>query len=355
MGEAALMSLSKLSVDLVRADGRRRILDGVDLDIPRNSVLGILGESGSGKTTLAKTMIGWVQSPLAVVGGTVRYQGQDLLTPAVARVARARIGFIGADPGSAFDPTLPVGVQIAEKLRAVRPENSQAEAERRTIALLDAVRIPSAAKRYREYPNQYSGGMLQRALIVDAMVTEPDLLICDNIIQPLDVTVAAQIIRLLRELRERMSTGIVFISTSVPSIAEVADDAVVLAGGRIIERGTPDEIARRPRHAVTRELVARTPRIWTGEAIPSPRPIRRHRSFRSTMSPGPIASRIAARSSVSRAYKRCEASASRFSAATTSDWWASRVAASRHCLGCCHGWKRPIADPSVSRAATSHR
>ncbi len=271
MGEAALMSLSKLSVDLVRADGRRRILDGVDLDIPRNSVLGILGESGSGKTTLAKTMIGWVQSPLAVVGGTVRYQGQDLLTPAVARVARARIGFIGADPGSAFDPTLPVGVQIAEKLRAVRPENSQAEAERRTIALLDAVRIPSAAKRYREYPNQYSGGMLQRALIVDAMVTEPDLLICDNIIQPLDVTVAAQIIRLLRELRERMSTGIVFISTSVPSIAEVADDAVVLAGGRIIERGTPDEIARRPRHAVTRELVARTPRIWTGEAIPEPK------------------------------------------------------------------------------------
>ncbi len=272
MGDPPLLSLAGLSVDLVRGGERRRILDGIDLDIARDRVLGILGESGSGKTTLAKAMIGWVAPPLVVAAGGVRFESDDLLDPAVARVARARIGYIGADPGSAFDPTLPVGVQIAEKLRAVRPATGRAEAERRTIALLDAVRIPSAAQRYREFPNQYSGGMLQRALIVDAMVTEPDLLICDNIIQPLDVTVAAQIVRLLRELRGRMSTGIVFISTSVPSIAEVADEAVVLASGRIVERGDPVDLTRRPRHAVTCELVARTPRIWTGEAVPEPAP-----------------------------------------------------------------------------------
>lgn len=268
--DVPLLSLAGLSVDLVRGAERKPILEGIDLDIPRDRVLGILGESGSGKTTLAKAMIGWVTRPLVVTGGFVRYQGSDLLDPAVARIARARIGFIGADPGSAFDPTLPVGVQVAEKLRAVRPEIDMAEAQRRVVALLDAVRIPSAAQRYREFPNQYSGGMLQRALIVDAMITEPDLLICDNIIQPLDVTVAAQIVRLLRELRARMSTGIVFISTSVPSIAEVADEAVVLAGGRIVERGDPAALTRNPQHPVTRQLVARTPRIWTGEAAPEP-------------------------------------------------------------------------------------
>jgi peptide/nickel transport system ATP-binding protein len=268
--DAPLLSLSGLSIDLARDGGRRRILDGIDLDIQSDRVLGILGESGSGKTTLAKAMIGWVSPPLVVAAGGIRHRGSDMLDVAARHAARARIGFIGADPGNAFDPTLPVGVQIAEKLRAVKPQTTHDQAQRRVVEMLDAVRIPSAAKRFKEFPNQYSGGMLQRALIVDAMVTEPDLLICDNIIQPLDVTVAAQIVRLLRELRTRMSAGIVFITTSVPSIAEVAEDVVVLAGGRIVERGDPMQISRHPRHAVTRELVARTPRIWTGETMPAP-------------------------------------------------------------------------------------
>ncbi|WP_284948124.1 ABC transporter ATP-binding protein [Acidisoma cladoniae] len=270
MSEAPLLSIAGLSIDLLRAGEKRVILVGVDLNIYSNRVLGILGESGSGKTTLAKAMTGWITPPLSVTGGTIRFRERDLLDPAVQRNARARIGFIGADPGNAFDPTLPVGVQIAEKLRAVRPGIAAADAQRQVIALLDAVRIPSAARRYAEFPYQYSGGMLQRAVIVDAMINEPDLLICDNIIQPLDVTVAAQIVRLLRELRERMSAAIVFISTSVPSVADVADEVVVLAGGQIVERGEPHEVSRHPQHSVTRELVARTPRIWTGEAIPEP-------------------------------------------------------------------------------------
>jgi peptide/nickel transport system ATP-binding protein len=270
MSEAPLLSIAGLSIDLLRAGEKRVILAGVDLDIYSNRVLGILGESGSGKTTLAKAMTGWITPPLSVTGGTIRFRERDLLDPAVQRNARARIGFIGADPGNAFDPTLPVGVQIAEKLRAVRPGIAAADAQRQVIALLDAVRIPSAARRYAEFPYQYSGGMLQRAVIVDAMINEPDLLICDNIIQPLDVTVAAPIVRLLRELRERMSAAIVFISTSVPSVADVADEVVVLAGGQIVERGEPHEVSRHPQHSVTRELVARTPRIWTGEAIPEP-------------------------------------------------------------------------------------
>jgi peptide/nickel transport system ATP-binding protein len=265
-----LLALEGLTIDLVRGTETRPILSGLTLEVSANRVLGILGESGSGKTTLAKAMIGWVSEPLRVSAGTIRFRERDLLDRAVQRAVRPRIGFIGADPGNAFDPTLPVGVQIAEKLRAVRPGTEMADARRRVIDLLDAVRIPSAGRRYAEFPGQYSGGMLQRAVIVDAMINDPDLLICDNIIQPLDVTVAAQIVRLLRELRHRISAGIVFISTSVPSVADVADEIVVMAGGRIVEAGAPMDVVRHPRHAVTRELVARTPRIWTGEAAPEP-------------------------------------------------------------------------------------
>lgn len=262
-----LLSLRGLSIESVRGSDRRQVLNCIDIDVARDRVLGILGESGSGMTTLAKAMVGWVSEPLHITGGELLYRGRDLRDLRVQREVRSKIGFIGADPGNAFDPTLPVGNQIAEKLRAVRRDIGDSEAQKRVVELLDAVRIPSAKSRYFEFPNQYSGGMLQRAVIVDALIAEPELLICDNIIQPLDVTVAAQIVRLLRELRGRISAGIVFISTSVPSVAEVADETLVLATGRIVERGGPMEVAHNPKNPITRELVARTPRIWTGVEI----------------------------------------------------------------------------------------
>jgi peptide/nickel transport system ATP-binding protein len=266
-----LLRVSNLRVDLVRERQRISILDGINLKVHAGGVLGVLGESGSGKTTLARAMVGWAPPPLSVAGGEVVFGGTNLLsvTASAKLAARGRIGFIGSDPGSAFDPTLPVGAQIAERLRVLRPGMRQTEARRRVVELLDAVRIPSAKTRYDEFPNQYSGGMLQRAVIVDAMIGDPELLICDNIIQPLDVTVAAQIVRLLRELRTRIASAIVFITTSVPSMAEVADEAVVLAGGKIVERGLPEDIANRPRSREARQLVERTPRIWTGDEPPT--------------------------------------------------------------------------------------
>jgi peptide/nickel transport system ATP-binding protein len=265
-----LLRICGLSIDLVRDGERTPILDGIDLDVHPGRVLGVLGESGSGKTTLARAMVGWAPPPLHVRGGEVLFGGRDLLTMKVGAklLARGRIGYVGSDPGSAFDPTLSVGEQIAERLRVLRPDVGKLEARRRVVELLDAVRIPSAKSRYDEFPNQYSGGMLQRAVIVDALIGDPELLICDNIIQPLDVTVAAQIVRLLRELRDRIACAIVFITTSVPSMAEVADEAVVLAGGKIVERGVPDDVARRPQSRAAMQLVQRTPRIWTGAEPP---------------------------------------------------------------------------------------
>jgi peptide/nickel transport system ATP-binding protein len=264
--DATLLEVKDLSIELKRGQEQRTVLDGVSFSLEERAVLGVIGESGSGKTILAKALAGWIAPPLFRKGGSVLYRGRDLfgMGEAETRALRGRhIGYIGADPGSSFDPTIPVGVQIAEKLRAVRPDIPAVHAAKRTIELLDRVRIPSAARRYKEYPSQYSGGMLQRAMIVDALVAEPTLLICDNITQPLDVTVAAQIVRLLRDLREDIKAGILFIATSIPVVSEIADDLLVLSKGQIVERTTPKRMVSAPGHAYSRELLQRMPHIWT--------------------------------------------------------------------------------------------
>ncbi|MEB2671231.1 ABC transporter ATP-binding protein [Bradyrhizobium japonicum] len=177
-----------------------------------------------------------------------------------------KIAYIGSDPGNALDPTLPVGRQIVEKLKSIEPGISNGEAERRVIRLLDAVKMPSAKQRFEEFPFQFSGGMMQRALIVDALVTNPDLLVADNITQPLDVTVAAQILRLLRELQRDFKTAILFVSSSFGVINEIAHRVLVLAGGRVVETQSIQQLLAAPQHAYTKQLIADIPRIWQSSA-----------------------------------------------------------------------------------------
>jgi len=278
MGER-LLTVEGLSIDL-RRDGRFiPVLKNVSLELEARRVLGIVGESGSGKTVLAKALVGWVAEPLVVASGAIRFRGQDLLSlPAEARrrLRGSAVGYIGADPGNSFDPTLPVGRQIVEKVRAVRPDIDENAARQRVLELLDHVRIPSARRRFDEFPHQYSGGMLQRAMIVDALASDPAFLVCDNITQPLDVTVAAQIMRLLNDLRSELSAGIVFISTSLPVVTEIADDLVVLSGGEVVERSTPERLLRDPQHEFSRDLITCYPIIWG--TPPEPVAVEKHPS-----------------------------------------------------------------------------
>lgn len=263
-----ILEVSALSVDLVRGEAKP-ILSDVSFSLQRQGILGVVGESGSGKSVLARAMTGSIEPPLRRMAGFVQFRGRDLFAMSAAEIHALRgreIGYIGADPGNSFDPTLTVGRQIVEKLRSVRPGTSEADATRQAMHLLDAVRIPSAARRFHEFPFQYSGGMLQRAMIVDALVARPALLIADNIVQPLDVTVAAQIVRLLHELRDNIEAAIVYIANSLPTVRELADQVVVLSGGRIVERGTADGLIKDPRNAFTRQMVERIPRIWTTDA-----------------------------------------------------------------------------------------
>ena len=152
------------------------------------------------------------------------------------RLRGREIAYIGSDPGSALDPTLPSADQIVEKLRAINPSLTRSEAETQVVRVLDAVRIPSPGRRFDESPFQFSGGMMQRVMIVDALVTNPAFLVADNITQPLDVTVAAQILRLLRELQRDFNTAIIFVSSALGVVNEIADSVLVLARGKVVEQ-----------------------------------------------------------------------------------------------------------------------
>ena len=237
----------------------------------RGEIVGVVGASGSGKTVLSKAIVNWIDSPLRISSGKVMFKGRDILALSGGDMRRRRrdIAYVGANPMGALDPTLPVGAQIVEKLRAVAPEISKTDAQARAIELLEAVRIPSARARFHDYPSQYSGGMMQRALIVDAMVANPTLLVADNVTQPLDVTVAAQVIRLMRELSDTFDTAVLFVSSSLPVAREAAGRILVMDDGRLVEEQPSEALVAAPRHAYTRELVAQIPVIW-GAGAPRP-------------------------------------------------------------------------------------
>ncbi len=264
-----LLSVRNLSVGAAGKGTIRPILHDVTFDLAEQRILGIIGETGSGKSVLSRAVAAWLTRPLTATSGTVEFRGRDLLQLPQSELRQFRgnqIAYIGSNPSGALDPTLPVGRQIVEKLRSIEPGLSRAEARDRVISLLAAVRIPSPASRFEEYPSQYSGGMMQRALIVDALVARPALLIADNVTQPLDVTVAAQILRLIRELRSEFKTAVLFVSASLPVVAEIADDILVLSQGRMVERQSTAELVRNPAHEYTRRLIALTPTIWTAAA-----------------------------------------------------------------------------------------
>lgn len=259
-----LLRLKNVTVAARRGAQAKIILDDISFSIAPREIVGVVGASGAGKTVLSKAVVNWLEAPLALQSGSVLFESKDIygIPESEMRVLRRRVAYVGANPMGALDPTLPVGSQIVEKLRAVVPGTSRQEAEKRTIELLEAVRIPSARSRFSDYPSQFSGGMMQRALIVDALVTNPALLIADNVTQPLDVTVAAQVIRLMKELTSSFDTAVLFVSSSLPVAREACDRMLVMEEGRIIEEQETEQLIAAPAHAYTKDLVQQTPKIW---------------------------------------------------------------------------------------------
>lgn len=268
-----LLDVDGLNIRLTRSVNARAILTDVSFSLRQGEVLALVGEAGSGKSVLARAIVNAVPPPLVITSGRVEFEGRDLLTlgdRALKSVRGNRIGFIGANPMGSLDPRLAIGDQIVQKLRSVQSGLSKAEAREKVLDMMARVSLPSPAARFGEAPFQFSGGMMQRVMIVDALISEPALVIADNITQPLDVTVAAQIIRLIDSLRESLGTAFLFISSSLPVVASIAGHVLVLQGGRVVEAGPADVITKSPREPYTKTLLSRIPPIWKG-VTPLPR------------------------------------------------------------------------------------
>ncbi len=266
MDLSLILEVSDLTVGPV-TPGSSAILDRISLRLNTSDIFGIYGESGAGKTVLSRALANWLPESLEYRGGQVAFAGHDILKPGIQEVRTGRdIAYIGSKPQSSLDPTIPVGSQIAEKLHSVRPEWNPSECRDRVVQLLGEVRIPSPRERYWEYPSKFSGGMMQRAMIVDAICAEPAVLIADNITQPLDVTIAAQIVALLHDLCLRHKMATIYLTSSLPILGQFGNRTAVLHHGRFVEQQPFNELLKAPQTDYARKAIDSVPRIWsTGE------------------------------------------------------------------------------------------
>jgi len=259
-----LLEVEDLHVEFRARGSAVKAVNGLSYTLEEGETLAILGESGSGKSVAAQAVMGILDTPPArITGGAVRFRGTELLgMPEKKRRAYrgAQIAMIFQDALSSLNPVHRVGDQIAEML-IVHRGTSRREARRRAVELMDRVRIPSAADRVNDFPHQFSGGMRQRVMIAMALALEPDVLIADEPTTALDVTVQAQIMKLLSELQDEMAMGLILITHDLGVVADVADRIALMYAGRVVEEADVEDLYARPAHPYAEGLLLSVPRI----------------------------------------------------------------------------------------------
>jgi oligopeptide/dipeptide ABC transporter ATP-binding protein len=248
-----LLEVDNLRVSFTTQDGVVGAVDGVSFDLAAGEVLAIVGESGSGKSVTAQTVIGLTRAPNATIGGAVRFGGKDLTQLDDGELQGIRgehIAMVFQDPMTSLNPVYRVGDQITEMIRAHR-DVSRAEARDRAVELLRTVGIPNPERRVRDYPHEFSGGMRQRVMIAMALSLEPDVLIADEPTTALDVTIQAQILRLLADLNAERDLAVVLITHDLGVVAEIADRVLVMYAGQVVEDAGVDDIFYDPQHPYT--------------------------------------------------------------------------------------------------------
>jgi oligopeptide/dipeptide ABC transporter ATP-binding protein len=262
-----VLILRRLAVEFTTKSGRFRAVDGVTLTVERGQTVALVGESGSGKSVTALSVMRLLRPPTATItDGEILFRGRngrirDLaqLDDRQMRAIRGNeIGLIFQEPMTSLNPLLPVGQQIAQAIRLHRPVSAK-EAAAEAVTLLRRVEISDAARRSVSYPHQLSGGMRQRVMIAMALACRPVLLLADEPTTALDVTVQAQILRLIRDLQQEFGMGVLFITHNLGVVAEIADHVEVMYGGQIIESAPAATLFDRPRHPYTRALLASLP------------------------------------------------------------------------------------------------
>ena len=258
----ALIEVKDLGVQFATSDGLVYAVNGINFSLDGGQTLGIVGESGSGKSQSVLAMMGLLARN-GRASGQALYAGQDLLTMKASELNRIRgnrVAMIFQDPMTSLNPYLTVERQMTEVLQFHKGLGRKA-ARKRSVELLDAVKIPDAARRIDMYPHEFSGGMRQRVMIAMALLCEPEVLIADEPTTALDVTVQAQILGLLRDLQRDFGTAIVLITHDLGVVAGLCDQVIVLYGGRVMEQGTADSIFYQPTHPYTGGLLAAIPRL----------------------------------------------------------------------------------------------
>ena len=269
MGETAeksrpLLDIRGLKTHFRTDDGWVQAVDGVDIAIGRGETVGVVGESGCGKTVTAMSVLKLIPMPPGrIVEGQILWQGRDLVpldSDGMRSVRSKEIAIVFQEPMTSLNPVYTVGDQIAEVLRLHEGLNKKAALDR-TIEMLRLVHIPNAERRVRDYPHQFSGGMRQRIAIAVALACRPKLLIADEPTTALDVTIQAQILELMQELKERLGMSIMLITHAMGVVAEMAQRVVVMYAGKVVEEAPVKELFARPRHPYTQGLIRSIPRI----------------------------------------------------------------------------------------------
>jgi oligopeptide/dipeptide ABC transporter ATP-binding protein len=264
-----LLSVDRLTTVFDLPSGATPAVDEVSFEIYPGETLGLVGESGSGKSVTALSIMGLVQPPGRISSGSIRFKDRDLLTLSerdMRSVRGADIALIFQEPMTALNPVFTIGDQLAESL-LVHGRATRQTVKARALELLEAVRITNPAERLKDYPHQLSGGMRQRVLIAMAIGCKPSLLIADEPTTALDVTIQAQILDLLRDMKNRLNLSLLLITHDLGVIAETADRVAVMYAGRIVEHAPVREIFHNPQHPYTRGLLASMPGTGHGTRL----------------------------------------------------------------------------------------
>jgi len=262
MTDAPLLEVKNLEVSFPLDDGQFRAVSDFSFSLEAGKTVGLVGESGSGKSLTALSLLRLIPKPGIISKGEIYFNGENVLTlpdDKMRAIRGRKISMIFQEPMTALNPVLTVGAQIAEAL-LIHTEISPAQAHQKAVEMLDRVGIPDAAARALDYPHNLSGGMRQRAVIAMALMCEPEILIADEATTALDTTVQAQILDLLIDLQAEFNMAILFISHNLGVVSEIADDVLVMYGGRLMESAPASQIFNTPQHPYTKGLLSTLPR-----------------------------------------------------------------------------------------------